>query len=95
LRQFVTSERSDVTSAAFFDPAAAGEIPFAVTGNKDGIVYLWAIPTADDVKNHRIENVVLTQINQAVETRQIRIGAEVQNHHGRLIPGQPLTIVIE
>jgi len=96
LRQFVTSEKSaDVTSAAFFDPTTAGEIPYAVTGNKDGIVYLWSIPTPDDVKNHRIENVVLTQINQAVETRQIRIGAELSNRDGRLIPGQPLTIVIE
>lgn len=95
LRQFVTSEKSDVTSAAFFDPTTAGEIPYAVTGAKDGVVYLWSIPTPDDVKNHRIENVVLTQINQAVETRQIRIGAELSNQNGRLIPGQPLTIVIE
>jgi WD40 repeat protein len=97
VRQFVTSEKSDVTSAAFFDaaPGAAGEIPFAVSGAKDGVVYLWQVPTREEVRTHRIDNVILTQIYQGVETRQIRIGVEVPNRDGRLIPGQPVTIVIE
>ncbi len=103
LRQFVTSERSGVTSAAFFDANAKGEIPYAISGAKDGVVYLWGLPTRGDIKNHRIENVTLNQISQNVETRQIRIGVEVPNENrqiegqadDRLIPGQPVTIVIE
>jgi WD40 repeat protein len=93
--QFVTSERSPVTSAAFFDADEKGEIPFAVSGTKDGTVYLWPMPTKDEVRTHRIENVAMTQISQNVETRQIRIGVEIPNTDGKLIPGQPVTIVIE
>ena len=43
--QFVTSERSPVTSASFFDVDENGEVPFAVSGTKDGTVYLWPMPT--------------------------------------------------
>jgi WD40 repeat protein len=98
--QLVTSERSPVTSAAFFDAGAGGESKFAVSGTKDGTVYLWALPTRVQLRSHRIENVKLTQISQNVETRQIRIGVELNNPDlanpdTRLIPGQPVTIVIE
>ena len=68
---------------------------FAVSGTKDGTVYLWQMPTKDGSRTHRIENVNMTQISQNVETRQIRIGVEIPNTDGKLIPGQPVTIVIE
>ena len=93
--QFVTSERSPVTSAAFFDVDADGEVPFAVSGTKDGTVYLWPMPTKDEVRSHRIENVTMTQISQQLDSRQVRIGVEIPNADGKLIPGQPVTIVIE
>lgn len=93
LSQFVSSDRSAPTSAAFFDPVN-GDSPYAVSGGKDGIVYLWPIPSKNDVKSFGIQNVELTQISQNVETRQIRIGVNVPND-GRLIPGQTVTIVIE
>jgi WD40 repeat protein len=98
--QLVTSERSPVTAAAFFDPTADGEVKFAVSGTKDGTVYLWEMPSRAQVQSHRIQNVKLTQISQNVETRQIRVGVEVANPDltnpdARLIPGQPVTIVIE
>jgi WD40 repeat protein len=93
--QFVTSERSPVTSAAFFDVDANGEVPFAVSGTKDGTVYLWPMPTKDEVRTHRIENVTMSQISQSLDSRQIRIGVEIPNFDGKLIPGQPVTIVIE
>ena len=93
--QFVTSERSPATSAAFFDVDDMGEVPFAVSGTKDGTVYLWPMPTKSEVRTHRIENVTMTQISQNVETRQIRIGVEIPNTDGKLIPGQPVTIVID
>jgi WD40 repeat protein len=93
--QFVTSERSPVTSAAFFDVDEAGEVPFAVSGTKDGTVYLWPMPTKDEVRTHRIENVTMTQISQNLESRQIKIDVEIPNTDGKLIPGQPVTIVIE
>jgi len=95
LSQLVTSERSPVTSAGFFDPNADGEVPFAVSGTKDAMVYLWPLPTRKDVRTHRIENVKLSQVSQNVETRQVRVGVEIMNGDGRLIPGQPVTIVLE
>ena len=49
--------------------------------SKDGNVYLWPMPTQEEVATHRIENVPLTLISQNVDpgTRQIRIGFEVAN----------------
>ncbi|MEI7685329.1 MAG: hypothetical protein WCL32_09900 [Planctomycetota bacterium] len=94
LSQFVTSERSNVTSAAFFDPNKEGDAPFAISGAKDGVVYLWPLPSRADVQNFGIQNVELTQISQNVETKQVRIGVNVPND-GRLIPGQAVTIVID
>ena len=91
----MTSERSPVTSAAFFDPDESGEVKYAVSGTKDGIVYLWQVPTKEEVRTHRIENVTMTQISQNLESRQIKIGVEIPNVDGKLIPGQPVTIVIE
>ena len=93
--QFVTSERSPVTAAAFFDADASGEVKYAVSGTKDGIVYLWPMPTKDEVRSHRIENVTMTQISQILDSRQIRIGVEIPNVDGKFIPGQPVTIVID
>jgi WD40 repeat protein len=94
IRQFVTSEHSPVTSAAFFD--AGGKAPLAVSGTKDGIVYLWSIPNADEVKNSRIDNVEVIQISQSADSpRSIQIGVNVPNEDQALIPGQPVTIVIE
>lgn len=94
LREFVTADRASPTSAAFFDNAVDGGSPYVVSGGKDGVVYLWPLPTQNDIKNHRIENVVLTTVDQNVQQRQMRVGAEVVNE-GRLMPGQPVTIVIE
>jgi WD40 repeat protein len=97
LRQLVTSEKQDVTSAAFFDPLpGSDDVSYAVSGTKDGLVYLWPLPTRKEIDEHRITDVTVTLINQAVETRQFRIGVEVPNTESRkLLPGQPVTIVIE
>jgi len=98
VRQFATVERSPVTCAAF-----APDGTFAVSGTKDGYVYIWAVPTRDKVNQHRMENLKLTLIERALDasTRQARIGVNVQNPindeypSGRLIPGRPVHIVIE
>lgn len=104
VRQLVTEERSPVTCAAFVPSAAKDKVPpFAVSGTKDGYVYLWAIPTPEEVEQHRIHNLRLTLVSRALDasSRQCRIGVEVRNPvdakhpQGRLMPGRPVTIVIE
>lgn len=104
VRQWVTQEASEVTCAAFSPWAGrSDEASFAVTGNKRGYVYLWGVPTAKQVQDHPIRNVPLTLIGQSLDasSRQVRIGAMVANpagaEHpgGRLLPGRPVTIVID
>jgi len=98
LRQFATGERSPVTCAAFAPDGA-----LAVSGTKDGYVYLWSVPDRDKISRHRMENLKLTLIERSLDasTRQARIGVNVQNPInseyplGRLIPGRPVHIVIE
>ncbi len=98
LRQFATAERSPVTCAAF-----APDGSFAVSGTKDGYVYVWSVPDRSHVARHRLENLKLTLIERSldVSTRQVRIGVNVENPideeypAGRLIPGRPVHIVIE
>ncbi len=99
VRQLVPSKKSSVTCAAFFPDAGIakdGPESHAVSGNKDGDLYVWAIPNQDEVNNHQ-ERRVLTMVGGAVDssTRQIRIGVEVRNPDGRYVPGRPVTIVIE
>jgi len=65
---------------------------------------VWAIPTPDQIKEHRIKDVPMTLINHSIDpsTKQSRIGFEVQNPpilprypNGRFEAGRPVTIVIE
>jgi WD40 repeat protein len=104
LRQFATVERSPVTCAAFApDAGVAADGSFAVSGTRDGYVYIWQVPNRDQVAKHRMENLQLSLVepNMEVNTRQARIGVNVQNPitpeypDGRLIPGRPVHIVIE
>jgi WD domain, G-beta repeat len=104
VRQFATVERSPVTCAAFAaDAGIAPDGSFAVSGTKDGYVYIWPVPNRDKVQRHRMENLQLTLIERSLDasTRQVRIGVNVQNPindeypQGRLTPGRPVSIVIE
>jgi hypothetical protein len=90
VRQFVTEEKAPVTCAAFAHDS------FALSGTKTGLVYLWRIPTTEEVQNHRILGAKLTTLGQTVDpgTRQMRVGVRLRND-GRLIDGRPVTIVIE
>jgi WD40 repeat protein len=104
VRQYVSDERSPVTCAAFA-PQAVGDRrkgSLAVSGTKDGFVYLWPVPSADEVENHPIRDVTLTSVYPDVDssTRHIRLAVEVRNQfspqypQGRLVPGRFVTIVI-
>jgi len=103
VRQFATEQRSPVTCAAFFPlPDYNGKGSFAVSANKDGQIYLWPLPSKEDVDNHQIKNVRL-RIRDAglnVSTR-INVTADILNPaseqfpKGRYEPGRPVTIVIE
>lgn len=97
IRQFTPEERGRVTCANFAPVGADGQSAFAVSGNKDGFVYLWPIPNKADVEGHRIPNVRVTLVSTNLDagTRQIRVGVEVPNPTGQLLPGRPVTIVID
>ena len=102
VRQLVPQDRAAATCAAF-----APNGLFAVSGSKDGHVYVWNLPTRKQVEEHRIrtdkngEPLTLTYVDRALDASKIRIGVEVQNPetaehpHGRLIPGRRVTVVVE
>lgn len=97
VRQFATREELPVACAAFSPEAGQGSTkPFAVSASGTRI-YKWALPTAAEVKEHRIENVRLTLKTQALDpiTRQTRVGFEVANPDGRFEAGRLVTIVID
>jgi WD40 repeat protein len=95
VRQFTTRERSPVTVAAFAYPDAQGEIPFAVSGTKDGLVYIWPVPTTKEIDGQRIHNLPVTEVGSQVDQSRKRIGVDVLNVDGRLSPGRPVTIVLD
>src|SRR5262249_32988508 len=105
VRQFVSGDRSPATCAAFDNEAGKalnGDGGFAVSGTKDGYVYVWAIPNKTDLVNHPILPPRPPRTSPSQEnTQQIRISVELRNvtdeQHpdGRLTPGRPVTIVIE
>jgi WD40 repeat protein len=97
VRQFATKERQAVTSAAF---APNGAFAVSASGQK---IYMWNIPSAKEVSEHRIERVRMTLKTQSLDasTRQTRVGFEVVNEfsarypNGRYEAGRPVTIVID
>jgi len=94
VRQLVTTERSPVTCAAFSPNAGLKADGFAVTGTKDGYVYLWSnptekdllsvIPTHEELQGFRLgmdpkEDIRLTLVDQATDSGKIRIGVDLEN----------------
>jgi WD40 repeat protein len=104
VRQFATKDRSSNVAAAAFSPEAGkgGANSFAVSASGHKI-YMWSIPTPDEVSTHQIPDVPLTLKTQVLDpvTRMSRIGFEVANPvsprfpHGRFEAGRPVTIVID
>ena len=102
VRQLVTEERSPVTCAAF-----SPDNTFAVSGTKDGYVYLWQMPSREAIKNHRLQTdakgnlLTLTHFDRTLDASKIRVGVNLENPStddfpdGRLIPGRRVTIVID
>jgi WD40 repeat protein len=95
--QFTTLGLQPVTCAAF-SPAAGkgGPNSFAVSASGQKI-YLWPIPTEQQVRKHRIMDVQMTLRTQTLDpgTRQSRVGFEVDNTDRQFEAGRPVTIVIE
>jgi WD40 repeat protein len=91
VRQYATKEGQPVTCAAF---APDGSFAVSASGQK---IYLWNIPTAKEVSDHRMEGVRMTLKTQTLDpsTRQTRVGFEVDNKDGRFEAGRPVTIVID
>jgi hypothetical protein len=87
----VTTERSPVTCAAFSPTAGLDASGFAVTGTKDGYVYLWdnsladAIPTQQAVRHHRLgadpaePAVRLSLVEKSTDAGKIRIAVDIDN----------------
>ncbi|MCC6419788.1 MAG: hypothetical protein IT429_16260 [Gemmataceae bacterium] len=102
VRQFVTTERSPVTCAAF-----APDGTFAVSGTKDGYVHLWPVPTREEVKNHRIrvneqrQPLTVTHVDRTLDASKLRLTVNLDNPEtpeypsGRLMPGRRVTLVVE
>jgi WD40 repeat protein len=88
LRQLEPADRSAATCGAF-----APDGSFAVSGNSDNEVYVWATPTREEVEHQLVATV--THIESAVENsqNQVRIVAELPNKDHRLIPGWTVTMV--
>jgi WD40 repeat protein len=104
VRQLLTREHSPMTCAAFApDVGSAADGSWAVSGSKDGTVYLWKMPTLAQVGENRIKGLPLTIVDRALDAnaRQLRLSVDVpnpadaQHPYGRLAVGQSVTVVIE
>ncbi|HZZ77517.1 MAG TPA: hypothetical protein VFE62_03300 [Gemmataceae bacterium] len=103
VRTFAPRERDRTVACAAFSPsvASADMHPFAVSGSGQKI-FLWSLPTPEEVRDHRIIDVPLTIKTQVLDlvSRTARIGFEVANPpserypNGRFEAGRPVTIVI-
>jgi WD40 repeat protein len=102
VRQFIPKEVSQPTCAAFGKDTnlktTSGKDThevFAVTGTKDGQIYLWAVPPAAQVDQRLLGTVTL--IESSVDSaHQARIWVEVDNldPERRLTTGEAVTIVV-
>jgi WD40 repeat protein len=90
LRHLVTgSERSQASCGAF-----APDGSFIVTGNKEGQVFVWSMPTKEEVEQQLTADVKFIGKSIDSSQRQVELWAELKNPDGRLLPGDLVTIVV-
>lgn len=100
VRQYGTKDRQPVNCAAFSPNAGPGSFAVSGAGKK---VYVWAIPSPVDVKNHCVKDVPihLNPTNLEFGTSQGRLVIVLDNEasekypNGRFEAGRPVTIVID
>jgi WD40 repeat protein len=84
VRQFIPGMYSETTAAAF---APSGS--FVVAGNRDGKINIWAVPSADEIKQQITGRI--SEVEQTVEgtENRVRVVAEFANsaklHVGELV----------
>jgi WD40 repeat protein len=109
VRQFVTQDASTPTCAAFGEDAKLAALAdpksertagahdahrvFAVTGSREGAVYLWAVPGQKQVDQKTLGTIRLVESYVEASTRQARVWVEVDND-GELRPGETVTVVV-
>lgn len=97
IRQFRPENRMAKFTCAAFSPHA--QAAFAVTGTQSGDLYVWKMPSKNDVKPLPAK---ITFIDHSTDTssRQIRVWAELDNPRDStgeelLLPGKTATMVIK
>lgn len=83
------SERSQASCGAF-----APDGSFVVTGNKDGKVFVWSMPSKEEVEQQITAEVRYIEKSIDSSQRQVQLWAELKNPDGRLLPGDLVTIVV-
>lgn len=88
LRLLEPLEKSPATCGAF-----APDGSFVVTGNKDGEVYVWALPTQQQIERQLVATII--SLDPEVDTHgTVRILAELDNREHQLTPGLAVTMVV-
>lgn len=80
-------ERSPATCAAF---SPDGKL--AVTGTRDGQVFVWDMPTKEEIEKRLTAKVVRVEPDLS-SSKQVRVWAELVNPDKRLLPGSTVTLV--
>jgi WD40 repeat protein len=94
LRKLVCTNNVPPTCAAFTPLAKDG---FIIAGTRKGDVYIWPMPTADDIANRFKATITYVAENTESNGKNVRIYAEYQNStepNSRLRPGTTATLVI-
>jgi WD40 repeat protein len=95
--QFAPKDGSPATCAAFGVLSVGPKGPrqtFAVTGTKDGLIYVWVVPSREQYDKEITGVVTLKEKFIEPSTRQTRIWVEVKNEDGELNPGDTVNIVV-
>jgi WD40 repeat protein len=66
---------------------------FVVTGMKDRRILVWSVPTPEELTSQLEAEITLVEPLVDPKSRRVRVWAEMDNPHGRLIPGATATLV--
>ncbi len=67
---------------------------FFVTGNKERKVFVWTMPTKQEIDEKITAKIVYIERSVESAERQVRVWAELKNPQGRLLPGDTVTMVV-
>ncbi|MFL5342175.1 MAG: hypothetical protein ACJ8F7_18670 [Gemmataceae bacterium] len=93
IRQLVPRSGQEAFTCAAVSPNPLHA--YAAAGTKDGKLYVWPLPTAEEMKEPLVGYVYFIDNMTESSSRQVRVWVQFDNGKAQLLPGGSVTVVVD